>query len=341
MTILDAAPVAATDPDWRLFAATVLARRVLSPDLVRITFTDPDLGRFGAGGADQRFKILLPRPGLDVDEIVAAGGGDWHPWWRHLPDALRPVMRTYTVRAFRPATAGRDAELDVDFVLHGIGEGAGATGDCGPAAAWAAAAVPGDRLVLVGPGNPGTGRPWGVEFAPPAGMRRLLLAADETALPAVAAILTARAWGAGVAVTVVLEVPDRADAAALDAPTGSEDELIVLARNASGPPLAHGELLLDAVRGLAASWCPADAAERSGTGTTQGGGETDGGSAVEDMVWDVPDVATPTGTEGVYAWLAGEAGVVRSLRRLLVTDLGVPRDAVAFMGYWRIGAREG
>jgi NADPH-dependent ferric siderophore reductase len=30
--------------------------------------------------------------------------------------------------------------------------------------------------------------------------------------------------------------------------------------------------------------------------------------------------------------------VVKTLRRRLVGDLGVPRGAVAFMGYWRQGA---
>ena len=45
----------------------------------------------------------------------------------------------------------------------------------------------------------------------------------------------------------------------------------------------------------------------------------------------------PDATAGCYAWLAGEAGVVKRLRRHLVTDLGVPRNEVAFMGYWRVG----
>ncbi|MGV9980043.1 SIP domain-containing protein, partial [Micromonospora wenchangensis] len=39
----------------------------------------------------------------------------------------------------------------------------------------------------------------------------------------------------------------------------------------------------------------------------------------------------------VYAWLAGEAGVIRALRRHLVAERGVDRRAVAFMGYWRLG----
>jgi NADPH-dependent ferric siderophore reductase len=40
---------------------------------------------------------------------------------------------------------------------------------------------------------------------------------------------------------------------------------------------------------------------------------------------------------GLYAWIAGEAGVVTSLRRLLVGELEMDRRQVAFMGYWRRG----
>ena len=42
----------------------------------------------------------------------------------------------------------------------------------------------------------------------------------------------------------------------------------------------------------------------------------------------------------LYAWLAGEAGAIKTLRRHLVTDRGVDRRAVAFMGYWRQGRAE-
>jgi NADPH-dependent ferric siderophore reductase len=43
---------------------------------------------------------------------------------------------------------------------------------------------------------------------------------------------------------------------------------------------------------------------------------------------------------GIYAWLAGEAGVIRALRRHLVSERGIDRRTVAFMGYWRIGRAE-
>ena len=40
---------------------------------------------------------------------------------------------------------------------------------------------------------------------------------------------------------------------------------------------------------------------------------------------------------GLYAWIAGESGVVTMLRRHLVRELGMDRRQVAFMGYWRRG----
>lgn len=37
----------------------------------------------------------------------------------------------------------------------------------------------------------------------------------------------------------------------------------------------------------------------------------------------------------VSAWLGGEAGAVRALRRHLVNERGVPKPAIEFTGYWR------
>jgi NADPH-dependent ferric siderophore reductase len=48
----------------------------------------------------------------------------------------------------------------------------------------------------------------------------------------------------------------------------------------------------------------------------------------------VPEQAA---ADGLYAWIAGESGLVTGLRRHLVRDLGVERRSVAFMGYWRRG----
>ena len=56
------------------------------------------------------------------------------------------------------------------------------------------------------------------------------------------------------------------------------------------------------------------------------------------ILWEVPaDEAVGRATSGPYAWLAGEAGMVKSLRRHLVQEAGLDRGSVAFMGYWRQG----
>ena len=60
-----------------------------------------------------------------------------------------------------------------------------------------------------------------------------------------------------------------------------------------------------------------------------------------DLLWEVPrDDASSVRTAEAYAWLAGEAAVIKSLRRYLVSELGWDRTAVAFMGYWREGRAE-
>jgi NADPH-dependent ferric siderophore reductase len=52
----------------------------------------------------------------------------------------------------------------------------------------------------------------------------------------------------------------------------------------------------------------------------------------------VRSVRLPGG--GWYAWLAGESGMVTTVRRHLVAERGFARNAVTFMGYWRYGRSE-
>jgi NADPH-dependent ferric siderophore reductase len=51
-----------------------------------------------------------------------------------------------------------------------------------------------------------------------------------------------------------------------------------------------------------------------------------------------PDV--PAGARPFYAWIAGEAAVIKDVRRYLVREVGIDRKQVAFMGYWRQGKAE-
>jgi NADPH-dependent ferric siderophore reductase len=299
-------------PRW-LFFETVVARVwPLGPSTVRITLTGPRLGDFGVAGDDQRVKLVLAPDSTALAELQAAGG-EWYPAYRALADERRPVLRTYTVRAARPERA----EVDLDVVLHGVVDGS-----AGPAAAWAARARPGDPVVLMGPDRPGRGRAWGAEWAPPATATCLLLAGDETAVPAVSTVLESLPAVPGRRAVAVLEVPEPGDAQDLVLPEGVAVHWLFR----SGLP--RGELLVPAVHaalvdlGIAAAPAPAPEDVDLEAG----------------LLWEVPE--DPAAGTGCYAWLAGEAGVVTRLRRHLVGDLGVDRRAVAFMGYWRDGVAE-
>lgn len=170
----------ATTP-FRFFDVHVVRTRRLGPSMVRITFGGERLGELASGGRDQRFKLFLPQA-HQSEPVFADQGENWYPAWRAQDPAERPLMRSYTIREQRH----EPAEVDVDFALHGADAPGGAAG--GPASRWAAAAVPGDRVSILGPAVEDNG---GVDFRPPPGTDWILLTGDETALPAVAGIL---AW---------------------------------------------------------------------------------------------------------------------------------------------------
>ena len=84
-----------------------------------------------------------------------------------------------------------------------------------PGSSWASQAAPGDRIVVLGPRR---GYPYGgIEFTPPPGAD-LLLVGDETAVPAICAVLEQLPDDArGKA---FLEVPVAADVQAVRPPAG-------------------------------------------------------------------------------------------------------------------------
>jgi len=100
-----------------------------------------------------------------------------------LPDGSRAPIRTFT-----PRLLDHDrGELTIDLVLHGHGL----------AADWAAAAAPGAQVAISGPAR-------GDPIDP--ATRTILLAGDETAIPAISQLLEAAPVGA--AVRVHIEVAD-------------------------------------------------------------------------------------------------------------------------------------
>src|SRR5690348_2735696 len=123
---------------FRFFSLQVVRTRRLGPSLARVTFGGPDLHAFHSDGRDQSLSLFLPHPGQPKPVVPLDLGDGWRQAWRELPDDVRAVLRSYTLRCLR-----RDPdEIDIDFALHT---------PAGPASRWASRATPGDRVLLLGP----------------------------------------------------------------------------------------------------------------------------------------------------------------------------------------------
>lgn len=146
----------------------------VTPGMRRVTLGGPELKAHTAtngfpvdeihcDGFDDHCKFVLRHPDLPADAPTPAptqnaGVLDW-------PHDELAVNRSYTIRKWRPE-AGEHGEIDVDFVKHGVG----------PATRWAYAVQPGEDIQIAGPKACAT-QPEGADW--------LLIAGDETALPAI------------------------------------------------------------------------------------------------------------------------------------------------------------
>lgn len=243
----------------------------LTPHMTRVTFTGNDLAGLVVGGPDSYIKLFFPSSAPDSLTLLPSFTGDIRGWYQQyfaISADVRPPLRTYTVRAYRPDVE----EIDVDFVVHG---------DTGPATRWVQSAAPGCEVAFVGPAG---------KYAQPSHAEWLLLAGDESALPAIGGIVEGLA--AGTHARVFVEVP-----------TPDDEQLLHTAGN------AHVE------------WCHRGAS-----------------SPGERLLTALRSARLPAGRP--YAWVAGEAGMVKQVRRHLVQDRGIEKDAITFSGYWRVGVSE-
>ncbi|MFF8658275.1 siderophore-interacting protein [Streptomyces huasconensis] len=220
-----------TDSPYQYFDVQVLRAEHLTPAMIRVAFGGPDLRRMASGGRDQRIKIFLPHPGQDAPAMPATDTGDasdWYAAWCALDPSVRGIMRTYTTRELR-----RDPdELIVDFAVHGA---APSPAD-GPATSWARTARPGARIGVLAPVEEENAA---YDFRPPQDTDWLLLAADESALPAVAAIL--ETLPPALPTRVWIEVHDLADRQPL--PTKADAEIHWLTREGTTPDAIRGTTL--------------------------------------------------------------------------------------------------
>lgn len=146
------------------YRAEVRSVSRLTPNMVQICFGGGDLADWvSTGRGDERLVVVFPWPGdhePPAPQRLADGTHDY------VDEAGRPEMRSFTVRAWDEEAA----EMLVDFVLH----------DSGVAGPWAAAAEPGQVVLLTQAAG------W---YDPPADATWELLVADMTALPALTRIV--------------------------------------------------------------------------------------------------------------------------------------------------------
>ncbi|HCI3597552.1 siderophore-interacting protein [Pseudomonas aeruginosa] len=297
-----------SQPAYRLFNVELKRREQLSPALTRFVFGGPEVAEMKTLAADQRIKILFPDASGQPPSLP--GGSEWYQAYRSVEPARRPPMRTYTIRALR----AEQEEVDVEFVLHG---------ENGPASAWATHARIGDRLQLAAPNRQYGDDPGGYEWKPPAGVRHILLIADETALPAVAGILEELAGEAEPPVVeAFLEVPGEADI--LDLPAIPGARLHWLPRHQAGIHSRNGERMIEAAR-------QARLPEREVAGGAAQ--ELEDIDIDEEILWEL---ASPE-SGSFYAWVAGESAAVMAIRRYLVQERGIDKRHLTLMGYWRLG----
>ena len=340
---------AAVEPMTLAFDVTVSAVQELSPNFRRITFGGYSLRDFGVARrhpgpshqaddpvpSTRRHAAAAARLQDGAVRLVPgmAGHGPGRPG---VPCAPTPSAQNGSM----PCTPRSTSTSSCTSTTAGNG---------GPAANWALNAKPGDAITIIGPNNRAahcaTAEIYGgIEWRPGLA-QRVLLAGDETAVPAISAILESLpAYMSGHA---FLEVPEAGDF--LDLKSDADVEITWLARGASiGRSRPHGELLQDAVAPL----FPSRAGWASRQPPAAAGPEPEDVDVDQDILWETParmetaaiaatkNPGMPAGAMPFYAWIAGEAGVIKDLRRYLVRDVGIDRKQVAFMGYWRQGKAE-
>ncbi len=340
--------------------------------------SEGELGSY-RGVLDGYVKLLVP-PAAEHDEhgritrlspepVHIDLTDTWRQDWFALPDTERGWMRTYTLRASRlrepdaalrkviealpaaplipagvslPAAPGIDfalgidsalPEIDLDFVCHTEVNSDGV--ECmGPGATWASLAEKGDRVSILAPL---AGQPLWASWSS-GGAERIILAVDETAVPAALSILADYAAGEQkpAEIQLIAEVPHVADSLTTlwDGPyphLPALSELPNLTINwCAREDAPRGEALTAGLRkalGLSA-WN-----SKGASITAEPSPDCDGETEV---VWTLADDENPQ----IYIFIAGEASVVKTLRRICVQEASIPKNDVSFMGYWRVGRTE-
>jgi NADPH-dependent ferric siderophore reductase len=190
--------------------ALLVARERLTPRMIRVTLRCEG---FGPGWPIEQPGEIITLLFVPPDEAIVLP----EQGWRFPAGAAPQEWRNYTVRRHRPDLG----EIDVDVVLHE---------PPGPAARWAAEVPIGAVVGYAGPR---------VDYAPRDGIDWLLLCGDETALPAIAAIIED---SPAALVLAVVEVADAGE----ELPLGGEPRWV----HRDGAPAGTTSHLADALRAV-------------------------------------------------------------------------------------------
>ncbi len=210
----------------RMLSLTVRGSEQPSPHFMTVTLGGEDVQHLQRSGFDQAGRLFFADPDDDAAEVFLPSSERWILQLTLQGGKLRPRVRTYSIRRFRPEVSA----FDIEISLHA----ADSPGAAGPGTRWARAAEPDTRVAFLDEGH---------SYAPAPDAAWQLLVGDESALPAILAILEQSA--ANLPAEAFLEVPSAEDIRSdITAPPGS----IVHWLPRTDPGAKPGALALDAVK---------------------------------------------------------------------------------------------
>ncbi|MGP4009128.1 siderophore-interacting protein [Streptomyces sp. 4N124] len=213
----------------RMLSLTVQGSEQISPHFMSITLGGDDVQHLEQSGFDQSGRLFFADP--DDDDVFLPSSERWIlQLTLQSSGKRRPRVRTYSIRRFRPKASA----FDIEISLH---ESNGSHKPAAPGTRWALAAEPGAKVAFLDEGY---------SYAPTAGAAWQLLVGDESALPAILAVLERSAESSqALPAEVFLEVPAPEDIRSeITAPPGTAIHWLPR----SDPSAKPGALALEAVK---------------------------------------------------------------------------------------------
>lgn len=174
----------------RMLTLNVRDRERVSPHFVSLTLGGDDFRYLEQSGYDQTGRLFFAGPGQD--DVVLPSSAKWMLQHTLQTAGRRPRVRSYTIRRFRPEASA----FDIEVAVHEGQPGETAA----PGTGWALTAERGDKVAFLDEGY---------SYAPAPDAAWQLLVGDETALPAILAILERS--GDSLPAEVFVEVPSGED----------------------------------------------------------------------------------------------------------------------------------